>query len=127
MQLSLLQLWFTHSFFIHPLIPPTFEKWVGTSSFVLQNFHFSTAKLRKIAYKFQIFVLQRFIFSPAIVLQRTTHLFNPSQTTLKTHFLKVGQSVTREANLAHPVIVGFPRDLASGRWWVDPLSKWLSC
>ena len=62
-------LWFTHSFFIHPLIPPTFKKWVGASSLVLQSFHFSTAKLRKLACKFRIFVLQRLIFSPAIVHQ----------------------------------------------------------
>ena len=43
-----LVIWGMHSFFTHPLIPPTFEKWVGTSSFVLQKRHFRPAKFNEI-------------------------------------------------------------------------------
>ena len=85
-----LELWLIHSFFTHPLILPTLEKWVGTTSFVQQSDSFRPAKVNEILCKMRSFVQQRYSIRPAIVQQRTTHLFKAGQSTPKTHFLKVG-------------------------------------
>ena len=70
------------------------------------------------------FVQQWYSIRPAIVQQRTTHLFKVGKSTSKTHFFKVGQRRALEAVLGNRFLVDFPRVLASTMWWVDPLQKW---
>ena len=105
-----LELWLIYSFFIHPLILPTSEIWVGYTLSCSNR----AAKVHQtlMNYRLKIGLLKRTFGQQSCsnLAANVTHLyFKVGRPTRETHFLKVGQSCVLEVTLAsclqwvHPV------------------------